>query len=218
MNLKDVDILKLCPAFMREDKTNQILANGTNNIFRTWADNLDRLSVIDQIDKLTEVELDQLASDKNIFWYDTKANIDIKRLLIKNAKLVFIRLGTVWAVESVMNDYLPKSELQEWFDYDGEPGYFRLITNNTDILRTDIQVFLNILKGIKRRSVWLESIILKFEQELIFYIGFGVVEKIKEEIVITDYILKRDIHNVMTKAAMEALTKNKYCEVGSENN
>ena len=218
MNLKDVDILKLCPAFMREDKTNQILANGTNNIFRTWADNLDRLSVIDQIDKLTEVELDQLASDKNIFWYDTKANIAIKRLLIKNAKLVFIRLGTVWAVESVMNDYLPKSELQEWFDYDGEPGYFRLITNNTDILRTDIQVFLNILKGIKRRSVWLESIILKFEQELIFYIGFGVVEKIKEEIVITDYILKRDIHNVMTKAAMEALTKNKYCEVGSENN
>lgn len=218
MNLKDVDILKLCPAFMREDKSNQILANGANNIFRTWADNIDRLSVIDQIDKLTEEELDQLASDKNIFWYDTKANIAIKRLLIKNSKLVFNRLGTVWAVESVMNDYLPKSELQEWFDYDGEPGYFRLITNNTDILRTDIQIFLNILKGIKRRSVWLESIILKFEQELIFYLGFGVVEVVKEEIVIADYILKRDIHNVMTKAQMEALTKNKYCEVGSEDN
>ncbi len=218
MNLKDVDILKLCPAFMREDKTNQILANGANNIFRTWSDDLDRLSVIDQIDKLTEEELDQLASDKNVFWYDTKANISIKRLLIKNAKLVFNRLGTVWAVESVMNDYLPESELQEWFDYEGEPGYFRLITNNTDILRTDIQVFLNILKGIKRRSVWLESIILKFEQELIFYLGIGVVEKVKEEIVIADYILKRDIHNVMTKAQMEALTKNKYCEVASEEN
>lgn len=218
MNLKDVDILKLCPAFMREDKTNQILANGANNIFRTWADDLDRLSVIDQIDRLTVAELDQLASDRNIFWYDTKANISIKRLLIKNAKLVFNRLGTVWAVESVMNDYLPKSELQEWFNYDGEPGYFRLVTNNTEILRTDIQVFLNILKGLKRKSIWLEAIILKFEQALTFYTGFGVVETTTDRFIFSDYILKSSIHNAMTKAEMEALTKNKYCEVGSETN
>ena len=206
MKLKDVDLIKLCPAFMREDKTNQVLASGISNIFQTWSDNLDRLPVINQLDKLSEAELDQLASDKNIFWYDYKASITVKRALIRNAKTVFNRLGTVWAVESVMNDYLPKTELQEWFDYDGEPGYFRIVTNNTEILRTDIQTFLNILKGIKRRSVWLEHIMLKLEQYLILYPGWGVVERSKETFTFTQYLRKGQIEG-MTKGEMESLLK-----------
>lgn len=206
MELKDVDLIKLCPSFMREDKANQILAKGVSNIFQTWANNLDRLPVINQLDKLKEAELDQLASDRNIFWYDYKANISVKRALIKNAKLVFNRLGTVWAVESVMNDYLPQSELQEWFDYDGEAGYFRLITNNTEILRTDIQVFLNILKGIKRRSIWLEDIILRLEQYLIIYSGWGVVERTRDVYTFTQYLRKGQIEG-MLKGEMEGMLK-----------
>lgn len=206
MNLKDVDLIKLCPAFMREDKSNQILADGVNNIFHTWSDNMDRLPVINQLDKLKEAELDQLASDKNIFWYDYKANISVKRALIKNAKTVFNRLGTVWAVESVMNDYLPQSELQEWFEYEGEAGYFRLITDNTEILRTDIEVFLNILQGIKRRSVWLEDIILRLKQHLVLYPGVGVVERSVDMFTFTVYLRKGEIEG-MTKGEMENLLK-----------
>lgn len=206
MNLKDVDLIKLCPAFMRNDKSNIILANGIDNIFQTWSENLDRLPVINQLDKLSESELDQLASDKNIFWYDYKASITVKRALIKNAKTVFNRLGTVWAVESVMNDYLPKTELQEWFDYDGEPGYFRIVTNNTEILRTDIQTFLNILHGIKRRSVWLEHIMLRLEQYLILYPGLGVVERSRDTFTFTQYLRKGQIEG-MTKEELESLLK-----------
>ena len=206
MNLKDVDLIKLCPAFMRNDKSNIILANGIDNIFQTWSENLDRLPVINQLDKLSESELDQLASDKNIFWYDYKASITVKRALIKNAKTVFNRLGTVWAVESVMNDYMPGTELQEWFDYDGEPGYFRIVTNNTEILRTDIQTFLNILHGIKRRSVWLEHIMLRLEQYLILYPGLGVVERSRDTFTFTQYLRKGQIEG-MTKEELESLLK-----------
>lgn len=206
MELKDIDLIKLCPSFMREDKSNQILANGVSNIFQIWSNDLDRLSVINQLDNLRETELDQLASDMNIFWYDYNASIAVKRGLIKNAKLVFNRLGTVWAVESVMNDYLPQSELQEWFDYEGEPGYFRLITDNTDILRTDIKVFLNILKGIKRRSVWLEDIILRLKQYLVLYPGWGIVERSTDTFTFTVYLRKGEIEG-MTKGEMESLLK-----------
>lgn len=206
MQLKDVDLIKLCPAFMREDKSNKILADGISNIFQEWAENLDRLIVINQIDNLLEVELDQLARDRNIFWYDFSADISVKRALIKNAKIVFNRLGTVWAVESVMNDYLPKTELQEWFDYDGEPGYFRIVTNNTAILKTDIETFLNILEKIKRRSVWLEQIMLRLEQKLSFYPGWGIVEKSRDTFIFTDYLRKGQIEG-MTKGELEGLLK-----------
>lgn len=206
MRLKDVDLIKLCPAFMREDKTNKILANGVNNIFHTWSTDLERLTVINQIDKLKEAELDQLASDKNIFWYDTKADISVKRSLIKNAKTVFNRLGTVWAVESVMNDYMPGTELQEWFDYDGERGYFRIVTSNTSVLKTDIKTFLNILSLIKRKSVWLEHIMLRLEQMLVLYPGWGVVERSKDTFTFTQYLRKGQLEG-MTKGEMESLLK-----------
>lgn len=206
MNLKDVDLIKLCPAFMRNDKSNIILANGIDNIFQTWSDNLNRLPVINQLDKLSEAELDQLASDKNIFWYDYKASLSVKRSLIKNAKTVFNRLGTVWAVESVMNDYMPGTELQEWFDYDGERGYFRIVTTNTSVLKTDIQTFLNILQKIKRRSVWLEHIMLKLEQYLILYPGWGVVERSRDTFTFTQYLRKGQIEG-MTKEELESLLK-----------
>lgn len=206
MKLKDVDILKLCPAFMRNDKSNQILADGVNNIFQTWSENIDRLPVINQLDKLSMAELDQLASDRNIFWYDYKASLSVKRALIKNAKTVFNRLGTVWAVESVMNDYLPKTELQEWFDYNGEPGYFRIVTNNTEILRTDIQTFLNILQKIKRRSVWLEHIMLRLEQFMTLYPGVGIIERSRDTFIFTQYLRKGQIEG-MTKGEMENLLK-----------
>ena len=215
MDLKDVDILKLCPAFMREDKTNQVLAQGCNNIFQKWAQDAERLIIVNQIDNLTDAELDQLAKDTNIFWYDESVNITLKRSLIKNSPIVFNRLGTVWAVESVMNDYLPDSELQEWFDYNGKEGYFRLVTNNTEILTTNFQIFLSVLDSIKRRSQWLETVILRLEQMLTFYPGFGVVETTREEYVFSAYLLKSQIHNVMTKSEMEQLTKDKYCEVQS---
>ena len=206
MNLKDVDLIKLCPSFMREDKTNQTLADGISNIFQTWANDLDRLPVINQLDKLIEAELDQLASDKNIFWYDYKASISVKRALIKNARLVFNRLGTVWAVESVINDYMPGTELQEWFDYEGERGYFRIVTTNTSVLKTDIQTFLNILGQIKRKSSWLEDIILRLEQYLILYPGWGVVERSKETFTFTQYLRKGQIEG-MTKGELESLLK-----------
>ena len=206
MRLKDVDLIKLCPAFMREDKTNQILAEGVSNVFITWSNDLDRLPVINQLDKLKEAELDQLASDRNIFWYNTNADISVKRSLIKNAKTVFNRLGTVWAVESVMNDYMPGTELQEWFDYDGERGYFRIVTSNTSVLKTDIQTFLNILSIIKRKSVWLEHIMLRLEQMLVFYPGWGVVERSKDTFTFTQYLRKAQIER-MTKEEIESLLK-----------
>ncbi len=215
MDLKDVDILKLCPAFMREDKTNQILAQGCNNLFQRWSQNAERLIIVNQIDNLNMAELDQLAKDTNIFWYDESANISVKRSLIKNSPVVFNRLGTVWAVESVMNDYLPESELQEWFNYKGEPGYFRLVTNNTEILRTNFQIFLSVLDATKRKSQWLQDVILKLEQKLTLYPGIGVVETTHEEYIFSAYLLKNQIHNVMTKSEMESLTKDKYCEVQS---
>ena len=102
---------------------------------------------------------------------------DEKRQQIKDAPLVFSRLGTVWAVERVMNQYFENTELQEWFDYGGDPHYFRFTTEDTNILRSDIQTFLAILDKVKRRSQWLEEICLSLRAQGALWPAMGYVEK-----------------------------------------
>ena len=129
---------------------------------------MKRVVIVGQTDYLNEAELDQLAHDQNIFWYNYFGTIEQKRLQIKEAPLIFNRLGTVWAVERVMNQYFKNTELQEWFEYEGDPHYFKFTTEDTAILQADIQAFLAILEKVKRKSQWLEEIclILKGEGEL----------------------------------------------------
>ena len=177
MELKDVDLYKMLPAFMKQDKFDSLLAKGLSNLFQSWAVAMNRCVIIGQIDTLNEAELDQLAEDWNVFWYLKSATLDQKRQLIKDSQIVFSRLGTVWAVERVMNNYLPQSELKEWFEYEGDPHYFRFVTNNTDILKTDIDAFLFILEQIKRKSQWLEGIILELRAKGTMYPGVGFIEE-----------------------------------------
>lgn len=179
MKLKDVDLLKLLPKFMKQDKYDSLLATGMSNLFQKMSIEMDRVVIVGQIDKLNEDELDQLARDQGIFWYQYSANLTKKREIIKNAPLIFNRLGTVWAVEKVMNEYFDNTELQEWFDYEGDPHHFRFKTEDTNILKADIYGFLSILEKIKRKSQWLDEIILALRAETNIYGGFGMVEKSK---------------------------------------
>ena len=177
MKLKDVDLYKMLPTFMKQDKFDKLLAEAMSNFFQKISVEMERCVILGHVDELNEAELDQLATDWNVFWYLKSASLDIKRQLIKDSQLVFNKLGTVWAVERVMNSYLPESELLEWFDYNGDPHHFQFITNNTDILRTDIDAFLFVLEKIKRKTQWLEDIILELRAKGTLYPGVGFIEE-----------------------------------------
>lgn len=180
MKLKDVDLYKMLPSFMKEDKFDKLLADAMSNVFRNISFEMERCVILGHVEELNEAELDQLATDWNVFWYMRSASLEVKRQLIKDAQLVFNRLGTVWAVERVMNSYLPDSELLEWFDYEGDPHYFQFITNNTEILKTDIDSFLFVLEKIKRKSQWLKEIILELRAKGSLYPGVGFIEETTE--------------------------------------
>lgn len=177
MKLKDVNIYQMLPSFMKKDSFDKAFADSSSNLFQKLSINMDKTIILGHIDELNEAELDQLAQDWNVFWYIKSITIEKKRQLLKDAPFVFDRLGTVWAVEKVINEYLPETELKEWFDYNGNPHYFKLYTNNKDILQTDISTFLFILEKIKRKSQWLESIVLELRAKGMIYPACGFIEK-----------------------------------------
>lgn len=163
MKLSSLDFVRLLPQWMREDPAVRGLAAGINEIVPQLAESLGRLPTWDQIDQLTETELDDLAWELNILWYDYGADIAAKRDVVKNSDKVYQRLGTKWAVESVIASYFTDGHIEEWFEYGGDPGRFRVHSTDPGITGNKLAAFLNLLYKVKRSSAKLETIELDME-------------------------------------------------------
>lgn len=176
MKLSDIEFIKLLPQFMRDDTAVRGLANAIDEIVPDIAASIRKLSTWDHIDELTHAELDELAWELNILWYDTTASIETKRALIKESDKVYAHLGTKWAVENVIKTYFGDGKIEEWFEYDGEPGHFQVLSSNPTINNERLTEFINLLNKIKRASAKLDSIILTLNAELVLSTGMAIHE------------------------------------------
>ena len=163
MKLHDLDFIRLLPQFMREDTAVQGLAKGVDAIVPTLAASIQLLTTWDHIDSLSEKELDDLAWELNILWYEPTADIQIKREVIKNSDKVYQHLGTKWAVENVIRSYFQNGYIKEWFEYDGLPGRFRIHSSNPTITGEKLPSFLNLVYKVKRASAKLDAVYIDLE-------------------------------------------------------
>lgn len=180
MKLSTLEFKRLLPSFMRGDLAVSGLSDGLDEIIRDLSASMKLLTTWDNIDALSEAELDALAWELNIIWYDKGATIDTKRDLILNSDQVHMRLGTKWAVENVIESYFGDGYIQEWFEYDGDPGHFRVYSNNPTLNAERMNAFLSILEKIKRHSSKLDGIYINLTGEMRLSAGFGVAECARE--------------------------------------
>lgn len=186
MRLKDTELIKLLPEFMREDPANIGLARGLDEVIKMFVAYGEHLSIWTAIDDLTEPELDDLAWEFNITWYEYSADIETKRKILKNSSEVKRNLATGWAVEQVISTYFGEGHIEEWFEYGGEPGYFKVISSNPSITQENLNKFLRILEKVKRKSAHLEAICIGFSGKAYLYTGIGCRE--------TEFITVRPKH------------------------
>lgn len=176
MRLKDIEFLQLLPSFMREDPTVIGLSKGVDDIIKMFAGYGDNMSTWAAIDKLIEAELDELAWELNIQWYEPDSDIEIKRQIIKDSDLVQQRLGTKWAVERVISTYFGSGNILEWFEYDGVPGHFKVESTNPSVTNENLNKFLRILEKIKRKSAHLDEITISLSAQTNIHAGVAYHE------------------------------------------
>lgn len=158
MRLTELEFRRLLPQFMRGDSAVQGLSLGIDIVVPPLSESVTKLSTWDKIDQLTEAELDDLSWELSILWYDFGASIDTKRDLVKNSDMVHKSLGTKWAVESVIGSYFGDGYISEWFEYEGEPGHFRIYSNNPSMTQERLTEFLNLLNKVKRATAKLDGV------------------------------------------------------------
>lgn len=181
MRLSETEILKLLPAWMQEDTSNQALAAGTDEVARQLHARLKLLSRWDKIDELSEAELDEMAWELNIKWYESTAPIATKRAIIRNSDKVYAKLGTHYAVEQIVTDYFGTGVVSEWYEYGGKPFHFKVLSDNPSMVNENLELFLKLLAVTKRRSAWLDSILICLTGEMYLYAGMAVRQHDHEE-------------------------------------
>lgn len=159
MRLADCISSKLLPLFMRRDDFNKTLCQCIDEIVKElYALSSSKLRFWDTFDNMTEEQLDECADEFGIYWYKYDANIEKKRSIVKCARQVKRKLGTVWAVEYVLSIYFDTSDVIEYWKYDGEKRHFKIQVYNSETVNQDAESFLKILNRIKRKAAILDYI------------------------------------------------------------
>jgi phage tail P2-like protein len=133
MTIQTADVIKLLPAWMRDDEANKALAAAVSRLFRDASARINTIRVWDQIEKLNDEELDEMAWELNIDWYSSAMDIERKRATIKTASQVMEKRGTKWAVEQLISAYVGTGDVEEWFENGGAPFTFKVKTTNPNI-------------------------------------------------------------------------------------
>ena len=176
MKLSDIEFVRLLPQFMQNDCSVRGLAAGIDSIVPQFAAEIEKLSTWDSIDKLSEAELDELAWELNILWYDKGATIDVKRNLVRESDKVYKKLGTKWAVENVISTYFGDGYIEEWFQYGGDPGHFRIYSANPTLNESKFVEFLTLLNKVKRASAKLDGVFISLTGQMNLYAGTALHE------------------------------------------
>lgn len=172
MKLEDITVRNLLPIFMRRDAFDVALADALSAPLKTFARECRKLSTFDALSELSEEELDALADELNVFWYDVTYTVEQKRALLAQSDLVYMRLGTKAAVKQIVESIFGPTVIEEFFEYGGKPHYFRLNVQNAANLSAEGEAkLMRLLDLVKRRSQWLDKIITEIALRVTTRVG-----------------------------------------------
>ena len=128
------NLSRTLPISLSGDPKMVALAESISELLAQRREEIRRLAIYPSVDKLDESLLDILARDFKVDWWDYDYSLDEKRRTLSTSWQVHKTLGTKAAVETAIRAIYPRSNVREWFEYEGgKPYHFRLeidITND----------------------------------------------------------------------------------------
>ena len=178
-NSPPLDILSLLDLLPSRVTTAEIeaLAHAIDPELKEITTAINETVIMPVIKQLPENLVDLLAWQLHVDFYEPLGlDLDLKRLLVENSIRWHMHKGTKYVLEDMIRIlFFENFKIEEWFEYNGEPGYFRLVARET--LRTK-ERYIDMLRAIhelKNERSWLDSV--RFEHELENSAFFGKIAK-----------------------------------------
>lgn len=157
MKIDKTDMIRLMPAWMGDDEADRSLASSMDQLFSAIGKRVKTPRVWDQLEQMTDEELDETAWELGIDWYNSSWDRIQKIATIKVAGTVIKKRGTKWAVEQLVQAAFGYGKISEWFEYGGEPFYFKIVTSAL-LTQDGMKTFLGMIGKVKNVRSHLEKI------------------------------------------------------------
>lgn len=161
IKIRDVEILDLLP-YTYKTPENKALSRAIAKITSYVYDMLS--SVIFWAD-INSVEnsalLDAMAAELDCPFYSSDMPIEQKRSIISAMFIYNSRIGTKSAVEKLIEAAFGGGEVSEWYEYGGDPYYFKvkiIRAEKTTTSYNNYEYFLKMLEKVKNKRSKLEGI------------------------------------------------------------
>jgi len=139
------------------------------------------------IESVDEKYLDYMAADCRALFYNSSLAPDVKRKLIANSQYWYMKLGTLAAMEEMLNIVFQCTEakIEEWYDYSGDAFRFRVaVPQITDM---EISEFFKYINEVKNARSIFDGLILRRIEKTKIYVGIAKEEFVKEHKGINPY-------------------------------
>lgn len=155
----NADYSECLPEALKKDPKMVALANATATALLDTSGIIDNVLIYSRFDELPEELVDILAYDLHVDWYDYNYPLEAKRDLVKNSVKVHKKMGTKYAIETALGSLFPESEVEEWFQYEGEPGHFHIVLDVTNQrITADYAAIIRAVKMYKRLSAHMDEL------------------------------------------------------------
>ena len=171
ISLYNSNITDILPEALADNPKVKALGYAISKAMQRTMEYCQSISVYAAIDTVPEQILDILAIELNTQYYDDTLSIEVKRSLIKNTLALYTKTGTLAAVQEAVSAIFGNGEVEEWFEYGGEPYHFKVRTSTMNTTDEMIQQLTDIISQMQNVRSHLDSVVVEAMQQLQMYNG-----------------------------------------------
>ena len=181
-NIEDYFIHKNLPQSMDKENVQEV-AKVVDDTLLSFDKTIAEVLIYPAIDMLGSELINTLAIQMHCDFYDDTLPLAVRRNLVKNSIAWHRIKGTPAAVEQMIQTVYQTGVVEEWFDYGGEPFFFKVNLGDSQITTQKIKNLIKMINASKNVRSWLEVLRFSKSIDIIRYLGcFADVHK-KYEII-----------------------------------
>lgn len=161
------DIGRIVPKYLLADRNGRAVAKAIEAAFQYVAGQAENgLEILNDVDKMPEWRLDEYAGELGCL-YDYNATVEQKRYWLKNAQYLSSVMGTKQAIYNFLEGYFQMVDIEEFWQYGGDPFHFRVIVSGTQYDETKINWARKAILAMKNVRSVLDSVTIETGGEII---------------------------------------------------
>jgi len=156
-DIYSVSLLDMMPQSLLDDPFIRAMAKALDPELKAISSEIELCLLYQRIDYLPEKIVDHLAWQLHVDFYEPDLTLQQKRELVKTSIPWHRHKGTKWAVEQVASIIFRNARVTEWFEYGGDPYYFRVVLDwaNGHI---KLDQLIRVVNATKNERSWLQDV------------------------------------------------------------